>query len=133
MAGSIDFHIGKRLRRRRRLLGMTQQELADAVGVRCQQIQKYECGSNRMSASRLHDLASALKVKASYFFDGMAHSQTPPQESNIPKDLPPPEVIARNETLELIRVYYKLGERQRRGLLELAQALQEPEKTAGAA
>ena len=60
----IDVHLGKRLRRRRRLLGLTQQQLAGACGVRFQQIQKYECGANRISASRLVMLADALGLSA---------------------------------------------------------------------
>ena len=56
-----------RLRRRRRLLGLTQQQLAGACGVRFQQIQKYECGANRISAARLWQLAEVLEVPISYF------------------------------------------------------------------
>jgi transcriptional regulator with XRE-family HTH domain len=71
MADETDLHVGKRLRRRRRLLGMTQQDLASQVGVRFQQIQKYECGANRITASRLYELAKAMNVSVQYFFDGM--------------------------------------------------------------
>lgn len=71
MADETDLHVGKRLRRRRRLLGMTQQDLATQVGVRFQQIQKYECGANRITASRLYELAKAMNVSVQYFFDGM--------------------------------------------------------------
>ena len=61
MADETDLHVGKRLRRRRRLLGMTQQELASQVGVRFQQIQKYESGSNRIASSKLMLAAEALQ------------------------------------------------------------------------
>ena len=71
MADETDLHVGKRLRRRRRLLGMTQQDLAGMVGVRFQQIQKYECGANRITSSRLYELSKALNVSVQYFFDGM--------------------------------------------------------------
>ena len=71
MATDIDLHVGKRLRWRRRLLGLTQQELASQVGVRFQQIQKYECGANRVTSGRLYDLSRALNVKVQYFFDGL--------------------------------------------------------------
>ena len=64
MAAEIDLHLGRRLRRRRRLLGLTQQQLGDRVGVRFQQIQKYECGANRLSAARLWELAEALETLA---------------------------------------------------------------------
>ena len=63
MENNIDVHLGKRLRRRRRLLGLTQQQLAGACGVRFQQIQKYECGQNRVSVSRLFQLAETLGVE----------------------------------------------------------------------
>ena len=71
MTDKTDLHVGKRLRRRRRLLGMTQQDLAGMVGVRFQQIQKYETGTNRISASRLWDIAAALDVPVSFFFEGL--------------------------------------------------------------
>ena len=67
----IDVHLGRRLRRRRRLLGLTQEQIACVCGVRFQQIQKYECGANRMSAARLWRLAQALDVPVAYFFDGL--------------------------------------------------------------
>ena len=120
MGNEIDLHLGKRLRRRRRLLGLTQQQLADAVGVRFQQIQKYECGANRISAARLWKLAEALEVPVGYFYDGLA--------ANAPLESPPErgdggEVLARKETQDLIRAYYQLGERPRRRLLDLAKSL----------
>ena len=71
MATSIELHVGRRLRRRRRLVGMTQQQLANNVGIRFQQIQKYECGANRITASRLFELSSALSVPVQYFYDGL--------------------------------------------------------------
>ncbi len=71
MTNEIDRHLGKRLRQRRRLLGLTQQQIAEAVGVRFQQIQKYECGANRISAARLWLLAKALEAPVSSFFDGI--------------------------------------------------------------
>ena len=71
MAAEIDLHLGRRLRRRRRLLGLTQQQLGERVGVRFQQIQKYECGANRLSAARLWELAEALETPVTYFYDGL--------------------------------------------------------------
>ncbi|HUO21639.1 MAG TPA: helix-turn-helix transcriptional regulator [Caulobacteraceae bacterium] len=120
MANDIDLHLGKRLRRRRRLLGLTQQQLAIAVGVRFQQIQKYECGANRISAARLWQLSEALEVPVSYFFDGLAEAAD--RDSNDPSGTGG-EMFARKETLDLIRAYYQLGERPRRRLLDLARSL----------
>ncbi len=64
----IDRHVGNRMRRRRRELGVTQTALAERLGVSFQQVQKYEHGVNRMSASRLYEVACALRVPIDYFF-----------------------------------------------------------------
>ena len=123
MANDIDLHLGKRLRRRRRLLGLTQQQLAIAVGVRFQQIQKYECGANRISAARLWQLSEALEVPVSYFFDGLAEQQDRTAAAMAERAEGGGEMFARKETLDLIRAYYQLGERPRRRLLDLAKSL----------
>jgi transcriptional regulator with XRE-family HTH domain len=120
MGNDIDLHLGKRLRRRRRLLGLTQQQLAASVGVRFQQIQKYECGANRISAARLWSLAEALEVPVNYFYDGLAKAS---REDLTGERTDGGEVLARKETLDLVRAYYQLGERPRRRLLDLAKSL----------
>ena len=121
MAGNIDLHLGKRLRRRRRLLGLTQQQLASAVGVRFQQIQKYECGANRISAARLWELSEALEVPINYFYEGLdADTATEAANDAVKRS---EQVLARKETLDLVRAYYRLGERPRRRLLDLAKSL----------
>ena len=119
MGNDIDVYLGKRLRRRRRLLGLTQQQLAGAVGVRFQQIQKYECGANRISAARLWQLSEALEVPVGYFYDGL--SDRAMKETNAEAE--GGEMFARKETLDLVRAYYLLGERPRRRLLDLAKSL----------
>jgi transcriptional regulator with XRE-family HTH domain len=119
MGNDIDVHLGKRLRRRRRLLGLTQQQLAGAVGVRFQQIQKYECGANRISAARLWQLSEALEVPVGYFYDGLSEQS----RREAAQDGEGGEMFARKETLDLIRAYYLLGERPRRRLLDLAKSL----------
>ena len=121
MANDIDLHLGKRLRRRRRLLGLTQQQVANAVGIRFQQIQKYECGANRISAARLWELSEALEVPVSYFYDGLAEARDR-AEAN-PEQQRGDGMMARKETMDLIRAYYQLGERPRRRLLDLAKSL----------
>ncbi|EGF91138.1 Cro/Cl family transcriptional regulator [Asticcacaulis sp. AC460] len=119
MATDIDLHLGKRLRRRRRLLGLTQQQLALAVGIRFQQIQKYECGANRISAARLFQLAKALETPINYFYDGLSDEKTEVAAVNNEGI----EVFSRKETLDLIQAYYRLSERPRRRLLDLAKSL----------
>ena len=119
MATDIDLHLGKRLRRRRRLLGMTQQQLAMQVGIRFQQIQKYECGANRISASRLWQLSEALETPVSYFYDGLSEileQQSAPRQERS-------DMFSRKETLDLIQADYQLEERPRRRLLDLAKSL----------
>ena len=120
MGNDIDLHLGKRLRRRRRLLGLTQQQLADSVGVRFQQIQKYECGANRISAARLWRLSEALEVPVGYFYDGLSATEAREVTAERAEG---GEILARKETLDLIRAYYQLGERPRRRLLDLAKSL----------
>ncbi|HEY2357889.1 MAG TPA: helix-turn-helix transcriptional regulator [Phenylobacterium sp.] len=127
MMDVIDIHLGRRLRRRRRILGLTQQQLASACGVRFQQIQKYECAANRMSASRLWQLAEVLEVPVSYFYEGLTLDPSANE-----KELEPPEPMVGKETKALIRAFYSLSERPRQRLLELAKTLNENEpKTVG--
>jgi len=114
----VDLHIGQRVRHRRWLLGMTQQQLAQAVGIRFQQIQKYESGANRISASRLWDLARALDMPVSFFFEGLV-----PAKDGEALDMAGDGVMQNKETMDLIRAYYGLDEGPRRRLLELAKAL----------
>ena len=69
---AVDRHIGRKLRERRLEMGMSQEKLADLLGVTFQQIQKYEKGLNRIAASRLYDMTKALDVSVTYFFDGLS-------------------------------------------------------------
>ena len=124
MTSDIDLHVGKRLRRRRRLLGLTQQQLAESVGIRFQQIQKYECGANRVSASRLFELAESLDVPVQYFYEGLSKRDEVNGDDTLAAD-----VLSQKETVDLIRAYYRLGERPRKRLLELAKSL-EPDEAA---
>ena len=123
----IDIHVGRRIRQRRRLLGMTQERLAKAVNIRFQQIQKYESGANRVSASRLWSLAKALDVSVSFFFEGLNGELFEKEFSfnghNGFAEAPPETVLDEKETIDLVRYYYLLNEEPRRRLLDLAKAL----------
>ena len=123
----IDIHVGSRLRQCRTLQGLSQEKLGEAVGITFQQLQKYERGCNRISASRLFNLSQVLKVPVSFFFEEF----TPK-----PEDAPPPQApkdndgddevvsLSRRETLELVRAYYRIGESSvRRRAFELIKAL----------
>lgn len=71
----IDFHVGERIRERRAELGLTQEDLGRTLKISYQQIQKYETGANRVSAGRLFEIAAALQVAVSYFFDGYSTAE----------------------------------------------------------
>ncbi len=119
MKHPVDIHVGKRVRHRRWLTGMTQQQLAEKVGIKFQQIQKYETGMNRVSASRLWDIADALGVEVSFFFEGLeANANAGVDESGIPSD-----ILANKEALELVRSYYAMPQNQRKRLFDLARVL----------
>jgi transcriptional regulator with XRE-family HTH domain len=120
MSDDIDLHLGKRMRRRRRLLGLTQQQLAMACGVRFQQIQKYECGANRVSAARLWKISGALEVPVNYFFEGL---------EGLPA-LPGP---TRDESADLVQTYRQLGEQPRQRVLDLARSLRQDTRETDAA
>ncbi len=122
MTNDIDLHVGKRLRRRRRLLGLTQQSLAEQVGIRFQQIQKYECGANRVSAARLFELSEALSVPIQYFYEGL--SSNDPLFHTPDPDVIAPDVLSKKETMDLVRAYYAMGEQPRKHLLDLAKSLE---------
>lgn len=127
MPHPIDIHVGRRLRQRRRLLGLTQEKLAHAVEIRFQQIQKYESGANRISASRLWSLAKALDVSVAYFFEGLngAEPEIEPARATAYgfAEAPAETVLEDKETIDLVRYYYQLNEEPRRRLLDLARAL----------
>jgi len=121
MAHPVDEHVGKRIRHRRWLVGVTQQQLAEKVGIKFQQIQKYETGANRVSASRLWDIAEALEADVSFFFAGMEQAEelhTQAEKNPVPSD-----ILNDKEALDLVRSYYSIPEEQRRRLFDLARVL----------
>ncbi len=111
----VDAHVGNRVRLRRTLLGMNQTQLGEALGLTFQQIQKYERGFNRISASRLWQLTEILDVPLLFFFDGLGGGA---------KALPQDEVFLRRETLELVRAYFRIRDpAARKHLREMTRAM----------
>jgi transcriptional regulator with XRE-family HTH domain len=110
----IDVHVGARIRLRRTLLGISQTALAEAIGLTFQQVQKYEKGSNRVSSSRLYDLARILDVPLSFFFEEMSAGVSAQTPSALMKSKQQPDIdydkdpLAKRETLEFVRAYYKI-------------------------
>jgi transcriptional regulator with XRE-family HTH domain len=116
---AVDVHVGKRLRQRRTLLGMSQTKVGTAVDLTFQQIQKYERGSNRISSSQLFEFAKVLDVPVSYFFDEMPANALDGRpmsgrgrkgfsETSTPFEPKEKDPLIKRETLELVRAYYKI-------------------------
>lgn len=116
MKHHVDAHVGKRIRHRRWMVGITQQQLADKVGIKFQQIQKYETGMNRVSASRLWDIADTLGVGINFFFEGL-------NDARDTSGAEVSDILGDKEALELVRSYYAIPEAQRRRLFDLARVL----------
>ena len=118
----IDVHVGGRVRMRRLLLGMNQETLANALGLTFQQVQKYEGGANRVSASRLSAMAEILGVPISYFFGDLQ-----PEDADLSaEDRQWREQLQRPETIEFIRLYYAISDQKiRRQFLEMAKTVAE--------
>lgn len=136
----IDVHVGSRVRLRRTLLGMSQEKLGEALGLTFQQVQKYERGANRVGASRLFDLSRVLDVPVSFFFDDMSDqlkTQTPALIAGAGELAESPthfehDPMAKRETLELVRAYYRITDPQvRKRVYELAKALADSADAAG--
>lgn len=106
----VDGHVGNRIRQRRILLGMSQQILAQALGLTFQQVQKYERGSNRIGSSRLHQFSRILNVPISYFFQDLPPGLAAGGSAGEAAATDDSEHMADRETLELVRAYYRISD-----------------------
>ncbi|MBO6824981.1 MAG: helix-turn-helix transcriptional regulator [Sneathiella sp.] len=109
----IDVYVGNRLRKRRTLMGLSQTELAEKVGVTFQQLQKYEQGLNRIGSSRLFTIALALDTDITYFFEGIRDQENPDPPSENPKFDP----TMTRETLELVRAFERIKDKSTRSMI----------------
>jgi transcriptional regulator with XRE-family HTH domain len=120
----VDVHVGSRVRLRRTLMGMSQEKLADALGLTFQQVQKYERGANRIGASRLHQLSRILEVPVSFFFEEMGANPPAaahPTDDSVGMEHDP---MTKRETLELVRAYYRItDEKVRKRIFEMVKAV----------
>jgi len=119
----VDVHVGKRIRLRRTILHITQQQMADMLGLTFQQVQKYEKGMNRVGASRLWDISRVLEVPMGFFFEDMDNSVADKSPRMLNSDISRYADLEENhrtidedpmkkaETLELVRAYYKIPNR----------------------
>lgn len=129
----VDLHVGARIRMRRKLLGVSQEKLAEQLGLTFQQVQKYERGANRVSASKLYEIARALEAPVAYFFEGLADTVglTPigGEGGEYVHDL-----VMTPEGMELAAVFPRIKRgRVRRKVLDLVKALVEDDDSREAA
>lgn len=117
MTHIVDAHVGDRLRHRRLVLGLSQVQLAEMIGVSFQQLQKYEQGKNRISASRIWEIAQAMEVPVGFFFEGLAGSKVREWTSNMHDSL------NTKNTIELVRAYRSMPEAHRASILNLTKSL----------
>ena len=122
----VDTHVGSRLKLRRKLLGVSQTKLGDAVGLTFQQIQKYERGANRVGASRLYQFSQFLDVPVSFFFDDMPtdlNDLAPAVETVVAEQIEATE-IPEEEVDALVAEYYQIrGKVDRHRLRDMARAM----------
>jgi transcriptional regulator with XRE-family HTH domain len=137
----VDIHVGSRLRMRRNLVGLSQEQLGKSLGLTFQQIQKYERGINRMGSSRLFQIAKTLSVPVAYFFEEIPASFALPAQPGFADNEQAPlenaastekqndyDILRRRETLELIRAYYRIqDDKQRRKVYELIRSMSDEE------
>jgi transcriptional regulator with XRE-family HTH domain len=118
----VDVHVGKRVRLRRMMLGLSQEDLATALGVAFQQIQKYECAINRLSVPRLWDLGRILRCPVAYFFEGLEGQSDAAGPQGL--QTAPGTTVVAGESIRLVRAYAAIGSADtRRQILDLASSL----------
>lgn len=119
----VDQHIGRRMQLRRTMLGLSLKDLANICGVTFQQIQKYETADNRISASRLFEIGTAMQTPVSFFFTGLPGNMPDETRATRSMHLHQPDAddpMLRTESLELIRLYWKLGtDAQRASIIKM--------------
>ena len=124
---AIDEHIGQRVQLRRVMMGMSQKDLANKCGVTFQQVQKYETAGNRIPASRLFELSTALETPVSFFFMGLPGNM--PEETRSGRrsrvsEQNADDPLGKNESLQLIKLYWKLpNDDQRKMVLKMLKTL----------
>ena len=127
-ASSVDHHVGARVRMRRKLIGVSQDQLAGALKLTFQQVQKYERGENRISASTLFRIAALLGTDVSYFFDGLPDpvESTTPDRPGAQADRTVQTFLQTAEGLQLAELFPRIAPgRVRRGIVDLVKVMAE--------
>jgi transcriptional regulator with XRE-family HTH domain len=119
----IDVHVGVRVKLRRKMVGLSQEQLGEAIGLTFQQVQKYERGVNRIGASRLLEIARVLDVPIAFFYDDVDPVRAPPIPRGLAEDKEK-DLLDERETGELVSAYYGISDaRIRQRLFEMAKTL----------
>ena len=127
----VDIYVGSKVKSRRLILGLSQEELAKSIGITFQQVQKYERGTNRISVSRLVDICRVLKVQTDYFLDGSFTTSRPGTRnlamkgfSDTKQEPLEPDPLMKRDVLELVRAYSRIKSPQlKKQILEMAKAM----------
>ena len=131
MVNPIDTHVGARLRMRRLMLDMSQSDIADALGLTFQQVQKYEKGTNRISASRLHDICQILRVPVEFFFEGAPRALGLPDQpdAEVPSLSYVNDFLATADGVALLKAFTRIHDKKvRRAIVALLeQVVSEPD------
>ena len=122
----VDQHVGSRVRMRRVLLGMSQEKLAESLGLTFQQVQKYEKGTNRIGASRLQEISNALQVAPSFFFEGL-NGHAPAQDIGFAEEASARSItnfVVPAEGLQLNKAFTQITDpKVRRRIIDLVIAV----------
>ncbi len=127
----IDSHVGSRVRMRRMMVGMSQEKLGEALGLTFQQVQKYEKGTNRIGASRLHQIAAVLGVQIEFFYEGAPHAEGQIAGGFAEAPNPPymTDFLSTSDGLQLMRCFVRVRDpRVRRRIVELVEAFADAEE-----
>jgi len=117
----VDRHVGLRIRMRRKEMGVSQERLAEALGITFQQVQKYERGANRVSASKLWEIAGALRTPVAYFYDGLGDQEAAAAQRDAAQDF-----MLSSEGIELMAAFPRIQEPAiRRKIVELVRVVAE--------
>jgi transcriptional regulator with XRE-family HTH domain len=121
----IDKHVGSRVRMRRKMLAMSQQQLADALGITYQQVQKNERGANRMGASRLQQMSDILQVPVAFFFEGAPNASAPHGSNGSALSMVEiDDFVSNSDGLRLIRAFMRIDNAAvRRRIVMLVQEI----------
>jgi transcriptional regulator with XRE-family HTH domain len=120
----IDRHVGSRVRMRRMMISMSQEKLGDRLGITFQQVQKYEKGTNRIGASRLHQISSILGVPVAFFYEGAPNTEGAPGSTESGNPPYVSDFLATSEGLALTKAFMKVNDpKLRRRIVDLVEAM----------